>query len=346
MSGISFTSTYQQFIEELKTTFPEYSSPLTLAAVHPDAKSVFLNTWKNHTKDVALQNAAIFTPTGVQIVPGLFMTDKLWSELSAGTHAAIWKYLSSLILLAAGDDKDGLWDMSGFAEDMEKMMESLKTEDVTNMMSGLFEKLGKMAESFGLKDLSGVAQNFKIPERLYKGHIAKIAEELVREFKPEDFGITPEMLSSSDPGQIFNYLQEILTKKPELIMVSAQKIAKKIQHKFERGEIRREEILREAEELMEEFQENELFSNMFGSLGDMLKMNEKASGNEGSTRRREVQERLRKKAAEKEARKTTTATNTVTSSNAAALQAAADAAAALLAEEAAEIKPKKANKKK
>ncbi len=115
-------------------------------------------------------------------------------------------------------------------------------------------------------------------------------------------------------------------------MSAAQKIAKKIQAKFQRGEIKREDIIREAEELMKEFSENTAFSELFWSLGEMLKGSEKESGNEGSARRREVQERLRRKAAEKEAaRKPAGATNVLATSEA-ELRAAA-AAAALLMEE-------------
>jgi hypothetical protein len=137
---------------------------------------------------------------------------------------------------------------------------------------------------------------------------------------------------------VFNYLQEVFTKKPELMMSAAQKIAKKIQVKFQRGEIKREEIIREAEELMKEFSENTAFSELFGSLGEMLKGSEKESGNEGSARRREVQERLRRKAAEKEAARKAAggagvgATNVLATTEA-ELRAAASAAALLLEEE-------------
>ena len=206
-------------------------------------------------------------------------------------------------------------------------------------MKSLFENLGKMAETFGFKDMSGAAGKFKLPERLFKGHIAKIAEELVKEFKPEDFGISPDMLESDDPARVFMYLQEIFAKNPETLMVAAQKIAKKIQKKFETGQIKREDIIREAEELMAEFSENEAFSSLFGSLGEILKGSEKESGNEGSARRREVTERLRKKAAEKAAAKAgaTAPSNTVATNEAEA--AAAAAAASLLMEEAATKKP-------
>ena len=367
--SVSFSSTYKQFIQELTETFPEYAAPLTLALESPDLQTVFLNTWKTYTKDVAGQNGAIFTDKGLELVPGLFMTSKLWSELSSGTQAAIWKYISSLLLLtaASSESAEGLWDLSGFQVDMEEMMAKLKEAGACaeagagddaglgglGGMADIFEKLGKMAGTFGMPDLSGFAGafgdagKFKIPERLFKGHIAKIAEELVKEFKPEDFGISPDMLESDDPARIFNYLQEIFTKKPEMLMTAAQKIAKKIQAKFQRGEIKREDIIREAEELMAEFSENEAFSSLFGSLGEMMKTGEKESGNEGSARRREVQERLRRKQSEKDAKKTSNIV--VQSADASAQYAAAAAAAdALLAEEdeATARKPTTGNKKR
>lgn len=349
-SPVTFESTYAQFVDDLKGTFPEFADALTHAASLPDCKERFVAVWKSHTGAIATKDNRVFS-VEIELIPGFVLTPKLWNELSPGTHDAIWKYLSSLLLLAAVNKESdgGLWDLSGFNADMEAMMKMLNIEggDGSEAAAGLgesmkdvFSKLSSMASMFGMKadDLSGVAGKFKIPERLFKGHIARIAEELVKEFKPEDFGISPDMLESDDPARVFNYLQEVFTKKPELMMSAAQKIAKKIQYKFQRGEIKREEIIREAEELMKEFSENTAFSELFGSLGEMLKGSEKESGNEGSARRREVQERLRRKAAEKEAKKAEASVggaggpSNVMMHTEAELRAAA-AAAALLMEE-------------
>jgi len=128
-------------------------------------------------------------------------------------------------------------------------------------------------------------------------------------------------------------------------MSAAKKIATKIQKKFESGAIKREDIIREAEELMAEFQENDAFSSLFGSLGEMLKSSERESGNEGSARRREVQERLRKQKAEKDAKKAAgfVPQNIISP----AAEAAANAAMAeLLAEEPSIKKTSKVSKRK
>lgn len=330
--AVSFANTYTQFIDELTNTFPEYATALSVAKTLPNARSVFLSVWKTHTKEISQQNTDIFTSAGLDLVPGVKMTTTLWNELSTNSQAAIWKYLTTLLLIGVSEDTkmEGIWDMSGFEHDMEEMMRRMKSGSDDTGMKDIFEKLtsmmdmsgafGQFAKVFGgLGGLSGLAEGlgadadadvsgstapkFKIPERLFKGHIAKIAEEIVSEFNPADFGLSPELLESKDPTKIFTFLQEIFTQKPDLLMGIAKRIAKKIQTKFQQGALNRDELVREAEELMKEFSDNATFSDLFGQLGEMMKGGEKESGNEGSARRREVQERLRKQKAEKDAKK-------------------------------------------
>jgi len=353
--SVSFAATYEQFVTELLGTFPEYAASLNTAKTNPKARENFLAVWKTHTNNIAIQNDTIFTEAGLELVPGFSMTAKLWSELTENSRSAIWRYLTSLLLIAAAFDgsskTDGIWDISGFEHDMEEMMKRLKAGEDTGMKD-IFEKLSKMAENFGFKDISGAfggaggaEPKFKIPERLFKGHIAKIAEEIVSEFNPEDFGLSPELLNSNDPTKIFTFLQEIFTQKPDMLIGIAQRIAKKIQAKFQRGDFNRDELIREAEELMKEFSDNEAFSGLFEQLGEMLKGGEKESGNEGSARRREVQERLKKKAAEKAAAKRGATGGAATGVTAAAVAAAEAAANSLLMEESAPQNKKKASKK-
>jgi len=348
---------YTQFLDDLVGTFPEYASAIQSARDSESAQSDFNKVWKNHTAAVATQDASIFEGAGIELVPGAPLTKKLWKELGSATRKAIWGYLSSLLLVSASSDSNGseFWDISGFNAHMEEMMKHLKesgtsggdTPSMFGEMGGIFEKLSGMAKTFGFDkfaDLSGAsAAGFKIPERLFKGHIAKIATEIAQEFKPEDFGLSPDMLESDNPGQVFTYLQELFSRRPEMLMTAAQRIAKKIQHKFQRGEIKRDDIIREAEELMKEFSENKMFSSMFGQLSEMIKSTDKQSGNEGSARLRAAQERLRRKQSEKAAANTPSNTLVVSPQAIAASEAAA---AQLLAQYAAEEAKKPAGGKK
>jgi hypothetical protein len=340
----TFHTTLLQFLGDLEGTFPEWKSALDSLSARPagDVEREFRSLWKDRLTAIATRDESLFA-TPVEILPGITMKPTLWNEVTDKTHTAIWNYLSSLTLLVATSEEGGFWSEQEFQKGMDAMMDGLKAamgeggDNPFGAMGGLFEKLKGMAGMAAAAGGAGGLPEFKLPERMFKGHIAKMAKELAEEFKPEDFGIPAEMAESNDPSKIFEFLQEVFTKNPEKLMTAAKRIAKKIQTKFQRGEIRREEILAEIEELMKEFSENEAFSSIFGQMGDLLQGSAKASGNEGSERRRAVQERLRKKTAEKEAKKN----SIVIRSDASAIAAAEAAAAALLAEENSSKKGKK-----
>jgi hypothetical protein len=366
-TGPTFHSTFIQFCDDLAGTFPELSVSKSRELNAEESLKFFRVLWKNSVGSIAIRDTTIFSDSGIEIVPGVVITKSLWNEVTENTHNAIWNYLSSLVLLSASvvdeedESSDAFWNEDDFKKSMEEMMKNMKDavggeggDSPFSAMGGIFEKLKGMAGLFGgigESDSEGAEgttggsggasmPEFKLPKKLLNGHIARMARDLASEFKPEDFGISPEMLDVEDPAKIFAYLQEIFTKKPDLLMNAAKRIAKKIQSKFQRGEIRREDILREIEELMKDFSENDAFSSLFGQLGEVMKFAGKASGNEGSERRRVVQERLRKKTAEKDARKTNaTASVSVGSS------AAADAVAAALLAEEENSKRKKSGKK-
>ncbi|MEI6360370.1 MAG: hypothetical protein WCO50_08590, partial [Synechococcus sp. ELA619] len=155
-------------------TFPEYTRRLDVAKNHAAPRDAFLSIWKTHTSNIATQNVDIFKGEGIQLVPGLKMTTALWGELSTNSQAAIWKYLTTLLLLGTAETG---WDISGFQQDMDDMIKRMKNGDHAGMKQ-MFETFAKMAEGFGFKDLSGAfgglgggadgaEPKFKIPERLF-----------------------------------------------------------------------------------------------------------------------------------------------------------------------------------
>ncbi len=152
----------------------------------------------------------------------------------------------------------------------------------------------------------------KIPEKFLKGHIARLAEEIVRDFKPEDFGLDVSEMSKhgDDPTKAFEMLMRVYTTNPGIIQKSIQKIGKRLQQKIQSGAIRPQEIIREAEELMKEFSENPAFVDMMDSFRGIFGMGGgddpdlmHGGGGAGSQSARMslVRERLRKKVEERQA---------------------------------------------
>jgi hypothetical protein len=305
----NFKQVYGQYLAEMGLTFPELEKATDLAMKKSFAD--FSKTVAPVLHQIAVRDASIFTKQGVLIAPGVVLTKKLWDEAGKSTQKAIWDYLSSLVLLASYEqqqqpqrntveepDFTSMFDISGAEGDLKKMFKDLGDQFSKQSFSGFFDGMKEAAEN--MKAKFGVSGEIPpIPERLFKGHIAKIAEEMARDFNPEDFGIPADMLESNDTGKIFEYLQTVFTQKPELLMSGAKKIANRIQDKLKNGEVRREDLIKEAEELMGEFQNNPMFKQVFEQLGAALKGGEGFGGNTGpgteSERRRIVQERLRKK---------------------------------------------------
>ena len=171
--------------------------------------------------------------------------------------------------------------------------------------------LKKCAGLFGSKDTSGNSTGGfklpKLPEKFLKGQLAKLAEEIVKDIKAEDLGLTPEMMAECEasPSRAFELLLQVMTKNPGILQSTIKKIGKRLQQKIQSGSIRPQEIAKEAEELMKEFSENTEFVGMMDSFKSAFGFEDmdiaRKTGNEGSARLSLVKERLRKKLAAKEA---------------------------------------------
>jgi hypothetical protein len=139
-----------------------------------------------------------------------------------------------------------------------------------------------------------------------KGQLAKLVEELVKEFKPEEFGFTPEIMAECErnPAKAFEVITEIYTKRPESLQGVLKRIMKRLQDKIRRGEFKPQEIAKEAEEMMKEFTNNPAFMELLTSLKDGFGAAEdpdlmRENGREGDARRNIVRDRLKARLAAK-----------------------------------------------
>ena len=321
MATQRFAAVYQQFLSEMGLTFPELEKSAD-AALKKGSWEDFSKAVAPILHQIAVRDSSIFTEKGAAIAPGVIMTKALWKDAGKPTHKAIWDFLSSLILLASYEKRHStnkveegtteeeefgkFFDVSGADADLRKMFKDLGDQFSNQSFGSFFDGIKEAAESFKEKfgesmGISGEIPMPSLPEKMFKGHIAKIAEDLAREFKPEDFGLSPEMLEGGDTAATFEYLQNIFAKNPELLMRGAKKIAMRIQEKLKRGDVSREQLIAEAEGLMAEFKNNPIFSQIFEQLNAGLRAAGGGGGgnSEPSERRQAAVERLRQKLAAK-----------------------------------------------
>jgi hypothetical protein len=186
-------------------------------------------------------------------------------------------------------------------------------EEVMGHLNPLMEKLkgfvGGFMDISGLKDIPMP----EIPEHLRRGRIARLAEEMAKQFNPEEFGIDPAMLSGDDVGDVLKRLAELYQRDPTKLIGGAKRVADRIKTQIMGGSLDREELLREAQEFVTLFKEHPLFKEAIakfesmtggaGGLASLLSGGGDGSAAAPSERRRAVQERLRKKLAARQAAK-------------------------------------------
>jgi hypothetical protein len=295
-----FQSKYEEFAKELLATFPELATELRAAlALTPQERLQRFQATVKVTADSTVNCGSV--------LPGVTLNDATWASLSPSNQKVIWEYVRLLTMCCflEGFGSDGAKGSNPSKSFIDSVMGDWKEKLGKVDFEGLLGKFSKIF-GFGEKDVSG-GSGFagfkmpKLPERFLKGQLAKLAEEIVRDIKPEDLGLTAETMAECEksPSRAFDLLVQMFTKNPEAIQTMIKKIGKRLQAKIQSGAIRPQEIAAEAEELMKEFAGNTDLVGMMESLKSAFGFEDmdtaKAAGREGSARLSAVRERLKKK---------------------------------------------------
>lgn len=312
----AFTKTLSGFCDELRLTFPELTVFVDRAASTVSAAH-FWSSWSG-ALDILLERdvARLMSERRGFLVGAVRLTESLWGELSANTQTAIWRYLRTLVLEAAMEanlDSLSTETMSALmailtAERLEKGGEEADAaaaemmEDSMAHLTPLMERLKGMLGGLGEGiDLSGMTMP-EIPERLRNGRIAKLAEEMAKQFRPEEFGIDPALLVGDNVEEILRRLAELYQRDPTLLITGAKRVAERIKNRIMSGSLNRDELVAEAQEFVTLFKEHPMFKDALekfqGLMGEggLAGMFGGGSGSGApSERRRAVQERLRRK---------------------------------------------------
>jgi hypothetical protein len=298
-----FQTKYDEFAKELLATFPEQAVAIHAANALP--LSARLTQFQAHVRTADTSSNDVNPGT---VLPGVVLTDSVWATLSTPNRGVIWDYIRLLSMtcflegFGTGDSEGGgaapAW--------MEGVMGDLKTKLGSVDFEGLFKKFtGIFGNPAAGTDASGSSSPFsfpKLPEKFLKGQLAKLAEEIVKDIKPEDLGLSPEMMAACEtsPSRAFELLIQVFTKNPGIIQATIKKIGNRLQQKVQSGAIRPQDIVKEAEELMKTFSENpqfvslmESFRKSFGAAGEGRA--EHPNDRNSSSRMDIVRERMRKK---------------------------------------------------
>lgn len=300
-----FDSKYVEFAKDLKASCPELEDKIN-AALALSSEERMSEFKKQVLADCSPKRNADVCPNFV--LPGVKMTEEIWSSLSSASKKAIQEYMTLLSFVflidsgSSGDVNGAEWSSEWAKTMMDDMKDKMKNVD----FAGISEKIASLFGAAGASAGGGLPSGFpQLPEKFLKGQIAKLAEDIVKELKVEDFGIDPSIMESAgnDPTKGLGLIMEALRKNPMALKTTIERLTKKIQNKIQSGALRPNELVAEAEELMKTFSENpqfvslmESFRQSFGAFDPEMS---RKTNREAENRLNIVRERLRKKLAAK-----------------------------------------------
>lgn len=287
-----FNTKYNEFCTDLEGACPELSEAIKAAKAL--SKSERFARFQAEAKASPQRNNEVCPGC---VLPGVVITEETWLDLSDATKKAIQEYLTLLTMCSLFEGGAAFTDLSGQTEFLKGFLDHWKTK----LQGADFKNLaGKFAEFMGAA-AGGAGGMPQIPPQFMNGHIARLAEELVREFSAADFGISEADLAAceTNPARAFELLLQAYTGNPEILQTAMKKIAKRMQDKIQRGELRPQDLAAEAEELMKTCTDNPAFTEMMEGMRNAFGMHDpdvaRQVGRDGDARRNLVKERLRAK---------------------------------------------------
>jgi len=278
----NFPVVLQDFLKDLTLTFPEYKylweQWQTTEMIEPIYRYC-LGVYPERFFDILYQNEEIFekdSEINTQFLPNVdFRIFFSVEGISDTTKQAIWKYLQLILItiMSGVKDKTGFGETMNLFDGIDEIELESKLSDTIHELNDFFKKMAsgtgeetdetnKTGETsdegnpnpfdFGKDfafDLSGVlpdaANLHEHLKGLFDGKIGKLAKELAEEFSHEFSG----MFGEGDIQNTQDVFKKVM-KNPKKLMELMKTIGSKLEERMKKGDISKEEIMKEASELM------------------------------------------------------------------------------------------------
>ena len=313
----NFKSIVHDFTVDLSTTFPEFSDKWRkwTDATPEECKELFdycLTVFPERFFDIMYQNVEIFdakSDTNTKFLPDVdFKTLYNCDGVSENTKKTIWKYLQLILFNVIGsiDDKTKFGDAASIFDGIDENVLQEKLKETMAGIGDFFKEANNAAGegegegqgekhefTFGPEDgmpnMEGIHEHLK---GIFDGKIGKLAKELAEEISG-DFND----LVGDTPENTQDVLKNLM-KNPKKMMGLVKKVGDRLTEKMDSGEISKEEIMKEAGDIMAKMKEmgggadklNELFKQFAGK-----NMRVDTNAMDRMTKKEEIKERMRKK---------------------------------------------------
>jgi hypothetical protein len=288
-----FAQVYQEFTNDLYTTFPELKEvPL---GTTEEVYAYCLELYPKVFFEVLYENETFFEVPRFML-PNIDFKTLMDDKITDKTKKTIWKYLQLILfaVLEQVENKDSFGDTS-------KLFEAIHQEDLHKK---IMETMGEMKDLFTPQDVSGEGVSgspFEDPEKikshlegLMDGKIGSLAKEIAME-------ATKELGDVEDKDEFMKQLM----KNPTKIMELVKNIGTTLETKIKKGDLKESELLEEAAEIMKKMTMMPGMKEMMSKMGMGGKMDFKGMSNkiQENIKITKTKERLQRKREERAATK-------------------------------------------
>jgi hypothetical protein len=294
-----FSKVIKDFIEDLKTTFPEYLPLINkwwkkrsdFDYIEEDNKRHEAIQKSERTSiemlfsfcqkkipprffDILYQNADMFKEDSdfdTEFLPHIHFKNLWQCEITEKTRETIWKYLQLIMFSIVGtlNNKEAFGDTAKLFEAVNEDEFKSKLEETLSHIQGLFDLSGNFGES-SKEGSSGInMENIPNAEEIndhitgmLDGKLGQLAKEIAEETANN---LNLDMENVSDMKDVFQQL----VKNPTKLMGLVKTVGDKLDSRIKSGEIKESELISEATEMMNKMKNMPGMGNIQSMLSKM-----------------------------------------------------------------------------
>ena len=328
----NFKSIIIDFTNDLSITFPEYAYlwdrwKTCDENVYKELFEHCLKSFPERFFDILYQNVEIFEPTNetnTVFLPNIdFKILYNCQGVSENTKKTIWKYLQLLLFTVVGSvkDKSIFGDTANMFDGINEEDLQEKLKDTMEGITNFFENMGvdldedkeardgeseEQKHDFNPKDaMPNIEELHEHLRGLFDGKIGTLAKELAEEISGEFSNILGEDFATN--GENTEHTTQDVLKKmmknPKKMMDLVKTVGDKLKNKMDSGEISKDEIMKEATDILAKMKQmgggselNEMLKKFAGGMGGMGKnVRINTSALNQMTKKEEMRQRMRSK---------------------------------------------------
>ena len=291
-----FTKVIRDFVNDLRTTFPEYETFISKwwkdkahynyidneydrnqayeKSVEKSTKLLFNFCQKKFPPrffDILYQNEDMFkedSDIDTEFLPNIHFKNLWQCDISKNTRDTIWKYLQLIMfaIINTIENKDAFGDTAKMFEAINGDDFKGKLEETLSHIQNLFDASGNLGQGMGsginMENIPDANQIHEHITGMLDGKLGQLAREIAEEAASN---LNVDFEDATDMKDVFQKLM----KNPTKLMGLVKTVGDKLDGKMKSGELKESELIAEATEIMNKMKNMPGMDNIQAMLSKM-----------------------------------------------------------------------------